>query len=156
MKKVENFVGRSSLQVSFMTRILGMTITLFILILTVKSELLDYKTITWQLCLAIPLLFASLITNSKINSVHSFDEHRYFNLIVTSMATALIINTIGLLITKYVDQIIGFSYFVLFLAVYSYFFIKDLKFGKGKVWNELMVLLLIILFGLVPAWIVLV
>ena len=152
MKKEESFISRSSLQVSFMTRILGLTITLFVLLLTVKSELLDYKIITWQLSLAIPLLFASLITSSKISSIQSFEEHKYFNLIVSSTATALIINTIGLLITKYVDQTIGFSYFILFLGVYSYFLIKDLKLGKDKIRNELIVILLIILLGIIPAW----
>jgi hypothetical protein len=155
MKNEENFLARSSLQVSFVTRLLGLTITLFILILTVKSELLDYRIITWQLCLAIPFLFASLITNSKINSLHSFGDHRYFNLIVSSVATALIINTLGLLITKYIDPVIGFIYFILFLIIYMYFFIKDLKFGIDKIWNEFIILALIILFGLVPAWFVL-
>lgn len=151
MKEEENYVGRSGMQVSFMTRLLGMAITLFILILTVKSELLEFKAISWQLSLAIPLLLASLITNSKITSFHSFSQHRYFNMIVTSAATGLLINTIGLLITKYVDHWIGFSYFILFLAIYAYFFIKDLKFGKDKVWNESIVLFLIVLLGIIPA-----
>ncbi|MBP7708522.1 hypothetical protein KA107_02460 [Candidatus Pacearchaeota archaeon] len=151
----KNYVGRSSMQVSFMTRLLGMTVTLFVLILTVKSELLQFKIITWQLAIAIPILFAALITNSKISSPSSFEEHRKFNLFVNSVSVALVINIIGLLLTRYVDKFMGFSYFILLLLTYFYFFMKDLRFGKEKIWNELIILALLILFGLVPAWTVL-
>ena len=63
-------------------RLMGMTVTLFILILTIKSELLDYHTIAWQLVLAIPFLFAALVANSKITDEAKLNSHRHFTLLV--------------------------------------------------------------------------
>jgi len=145
----KNFAGRSSMHVSFATRLLGMTITLFILLLTVKAELLEYAPIAWQLSLAIPLLFASLIVNTKIICEETFNKYRTFNLIITSFSTALIANTIGLLISKYVSHLIGVSYFALFIILYGYFFAKDFK--AGKIYNETIIILMLLLFGLIPS-----
>jgi hypothetical protein len=147
--KEKNFAGRSSMHVSFATRLLGLTITLFILILTVKAELLDYTPLAWQLILAIPLLFASLIVNTKIISQETFEKYRIFNLLVTSISTAFIANALGLLISKYISHIIGLAYFILFIGIYGYFFVKDLK--QRKIYNETIIILIIILLGLLPA-----
>jgi hypothetical protein len=146
--KEKNFAGRSSMHVSFATRLLGMTITLFILILTVKAELLEYTPIAWQLSLAIPLLIASLVVNTKIICQETFDKYKKFNLLVTSVSIALVANTIGLLISRYISHVIGISYFVLFIALYTYFLIKDLK--SRKIYNETIIILLIFLLGLLP------
>lgn len=147
--KEKNFAGRSSMHVSFATRLLGLTITLFILILTVKAELLEYAPLAWQLSLVIPLLFASLIVNTKIISQETFDKYRIFNLIVTSVSTALVANTLGLLISKYISPLIGISYFIIFLGIYGYFFLKDFK--ERKIYNETIIILIIILLGLLPS-----
>jgi hypothetical protein len=144
-----NFAGRSSMHVSVATRLLGMTITLFILILTVKAELLEYAPIAWQLSLAIPILIASLVVNTKIICQDTFEKYKNFNLLVNSVSIALVANTIGLLISKYISQTIGISYFVLFILLYSYFFIKDLK--SRKVYNETIIIILMILLGLIPS-----
>lgn len=147
--KEKNYAGRSSMNVSFATRLLGLTITLFILILTVKAELLEYTPLAWQLSLVIPLLFASLIVNAKIISQETFDKYRTFTLIVNSISAALVANTLGLLITKYVSHIIGMSYFAIFIGIYGYFFFKDWE--ERKIYNETIIILLIILLGLLPA-----
>ena len=145
----QNFASRSSMKVAFTTRLLGMTITLFILILTVKAELLDYKSIAWQLCLAIPLLFASLVINSKIICEDSFNQYKRFNLLINSLSIALVANTLGLLVTKYVSFGLGITYFLLFIAIYCYLFIKDLR--SVKYHSEMIVLILLIILGLIPA-----
>jgi len=145
----KNFASRSSMQVAFTTRLLGMTITLFMLILTIKAELLDYNYVAWQLSLAIPILFAALISNSKIIDEGSFEKYKTFNLIVNSLAISLVANTIGLLISKYISLYIGLSYFSIFLVIYGYFFIKD--FESKKFYNEMIILALIVLLGIIPA-----
>jgi hypothetical protein len=147
--KVRDFAGRSSMHVTVAARLLGMTITLFILILTVKAELLDYTLIAWQLSLAIPLLVAALLVNTKIISEDTFNKYRNFNLLMNTLSIALVINTIGLLISKYISHIIGISYFILFIGIYGYFFFKDLK--ERKIWNETIIILIILLLGLLPA-----
>lgn len=144
-----NFASRSSMKVAFTTRLLGMTITLFILILTVKAELLECISISWQLSLVIPLLFASLVINSKIISEESFYQYKKFNMLINSISIAFVANTIGLLITKYVSFGLGITYFLLFIGIYCYLFMKDLK--AIKYHSEMIVLVLMILFGIVPA-----
>lgn len=144
----KNFAGRSSMQVAFTTRLLGMTITLFILILTLKAELLTFHSIAWQLSLAIPILFAAMISNSKIIDETSFIKYKTFNLFVNSVSIALIANTIGLLIAKYISIFIGITYFLIFVAFYCYFLLKDLK--AKKFYNELIILILLILLGITP------
>ncbi len=141
------------MQVALITRLLGITITVFILILTVKSELLNYRIITWQLVLAIPLLFAALVSNSKITSRAAFKEHLAFNLLVNSVSVALIFNTFGLLVSKYVSAVIGTAFFLVFLGCYGYFLLKDWK--TGKIYNELIIILLLLLFGFLPSFFIL-
>jgi hypothetical protein len=145
----EHVSGRSSMNTALMTRLLGMTVTLFILILTVKSELLEYQSVSWQLVLSMPLLLAALIANSKVVNVEKFEKYRYFILIVNSVSIALVSNTIGLLVAKYVSLIIGVAYFALFIGLFGYFFKKD--WADGKVYNEIIVISISILFGLIPA-----
>jgi hypothetical protein len=144
----KNFAGRSSMQVATTTRLLGMTITLFILILTMKAELLEFHYVAWQLSLVIPILFASMVSNSKIIDQTSFDKYRNFNLVMNSVSIALIANTIGLLISKYVSVFIGMAYFILFMGVYLFFFCKDFK--NKKFYNELIILILLFSFGIIP------
>lgn len=151
--KEKNISARSAMQVALITRLLGITVTVFILILTVKSELLNYRIITWQLVLAIPLLFVAMISNSKIISRATFKEYRTFNLMVNSVSIALILNTFGLLVSKYVSAVIGTAFFLVFLGCYSYFLIKDWK--TGKIYNELLIMLLLLLFGFLPSFFIL-
>ena len=146
MKK--SVASRSAMNTTMMTRLLGMIVTLFILILTVKSELLEYTTVTWQLALSIPLLFGALVINSKITDERELNRYRKFNLFINSCSIALVSNVIGLLVMKYVSIGIGFAYFALFIGIYSYFLIKDWK--DKKIYNELLVISISVLFGLIP------
>lgn len=145
----EDVSKRSSMQVALITRLLGITLTIFVLILTIKSELLNYRIITWQLVLSIPILFTALVTSSKMVNLGAFREHKIFALFVNSIAIALIFNTIGLLVTKYVSAIIGTIYFILFVGCYGYFLKKDWK--SGKIHNEVIIIILLITLGLIPA-----
>lgn len=144
-KSVES---RSAMNITLMTRLLGMIVTLFILILTVKSELLEYNAITLQLVLSIPLLFGALVINSKITDEGDLKKYRIFNIFINSCPIALVSNVIGLLIMKNVSVTIGLYYFIAFIGIYSYLFVKDWK--KMKIYNEIIVLLISIFFGLVP------
>ena len=105
-------------------------------------------SITWQLVLSIPLLFAALIANSKITDEGELNNYRYFNLFVNSASIALVSNTIGLLVTKYVSYSIGIAYFLFFLYFYFYFLYKD---RHGGILNELIVIVLSLALGLIPA-----
>jgi len=136
------------MQVAFTTRLLATTLTLLTLILTIKSELLDSKPIAWQLALSIPILFAAMISNSKIIDKKSFDKYKNFNLLVNAVSIALVANPIGLLIANYISKAMGISYFLILIGIYIYFFIKDFK--AKKYFNEMIIILLLIILGLIP------
>lgn len=144
----KNFASRSSMQVAFTTRLLATALTLFTLILTIKSELLESPFIAWQLSLSIPILFTAMVSNSKITNQRSFNKYKNFNLFINATSIALVANPIGLLVTNYISKLMGISYFLTFLGVYSYFFAKDFK--AKKYFNEMIIIILLTTFGLIP------
>lgn len=131
------------------TRLLSMAVTIFILVLTIKSELLEYQIISWQLVLSIPLLFAALVANSKITNEENFNKYKKFNLLTNSLAIALISNTVGLLITKYVSFLAGLAYFTAFILLYLY--LLKIEWSSKKFINELIVIIATVALGLIPA-----
>jgi hypothetical protein len=133
-------------------RFLGITITIFILILTVKSELLSSKLIAGQLVLSIPFWIATLVSQSKIVDMQSLNKYYRMNKISAGIALAFIYNVIGLLTVKYIDITIGLIFFGLY-AIY------ELRAGimhltqhkEGRIFRDLLVVLILILGGVLPA-----
>ena len=149
MVKKENIKKRSPMNVSIASRLLGVAITIFVLLLTLKSELLEEKIIILQLALSIPLLLASMLSNAKIVDLDSFNHYYLFNRLTNSAGIALIFNTIGLLVTNYISRSIGIAFFVLLLVLLSCLLYLD--FNKRKIYNELMMIMVVVFLGLLPA-----
>lgn len=137
------------MNVSIESRLLGVSITVFVLLLTLRSELLEKDIIILQLALSMPLLLASMISNAKIVDLDSFKDYYLFNRLTNSAGIALIFNTIGLLVASYISKIIGIVFFILLLVLLSCLLYLD--FNKRKVYNELMVILVVLALGLLPA-----
>ena len=76
--KIYKIEHRSPLFVSINTRLLGISVTVFILILTIKSELLASPLITTQLVLSIPLFMRALWADAKIRDAVSLEKFRSF------------------------------------------------------------------------------
>jgi hypothetical protein len=148
-KSDKNYSARSSTNMALTTRLFGVLLTVFILILTVKSELLQYKIITLQLVLAIPITFISMVINSKIHNEKSFFKYRTLNIITASFSISLILNALGLLITKYVSVYAGILFFIVLIIAYGLFFIIDYK--DRKVFNEMIIIIMLFIFGLLPS-----
>src|SRR3989338_3405200 len=104
---------RSPLYVAVDARFLGITITIFILILTFKSELLSSWLIATQLILSIPLWIAALIAQSKIIDSQSLDKYYNLTKFSSGIALAFIYNVLGLLTVKYVFVSTGLIFFSL-------------------------------------------
>ena len=149
LDKNKNYSARSSTNMALTTRLFGVLLTVFILILTVKSELLHYKIITMQLVLAIPITFISMVINSKIHNEKSFLKYRTLNIITASFSISLILNSLGLLVTRYVSAYAGILFFIVLIISYALFFIIDMK--DRKVYNELIIILMLLIFGLLPS-----
>jgi hypothetical protein len=151
MVKKENIKKRSPMNISIVSRLLSVSITVFILILTLKSDLLEKKVIIFQLVLSIPLLLASMISNAKIVDLDSFKDYYLFNRITNTSGIALVFNTVGLLITNYVSKTIGIAFFVLLLLLLSCLLYLD--FNRRKIYNELLIMTIVFFLGLIPAMI---
>lgn len=133
-------------------RFLGVTITVFILMLTVKSELLESLLIAGQLSLAIPFWIAALISQSKIVDFRSLKKYYSMNKISSGIALAFLYNTLGLLIVRYISLPIGIIFFSLFLIyeVYTAFFHLEIR-KPDRTIRDTMVLLILIFGGLLPS-----
>jgi len=131
------------------SRLLGVTITVFVLILTIKSELLEKGIIVLQLVLAVPFLLISMITNAKIVDIDSLKDYYLSSRVTNSIGISLIINTFGLLVTNYTARYIGIIFFVVMILLLSSLLYLD--FNKRKLYNELLMITLIFFLGLLPA-----
>jgi len=135
--------------ISIESRLLGVAITVFILLFTIKSELLEKKIIILQLVLSMPLLLASMISNAKIVDSDSFKDYYFFSRFTNSAGISLIFNTIGLLITSYISRIVGIAFFALLIVLLGCLLYLD--FNKRKMYNELVMISIVFIFGLLPA-----
>jgi len=144
---------RSSMEVTIGSRLLGVAMTIFILILTIKSELLSYTIMTMQLVFAIPFLIGAMISNSKIINRQTLTRYLVLNRVTSAIASAFLFNTIGLLVAKYVSELLGIFFFLVFIALLVVFVFIDLDKTtiRIKLMNEILIILLMIFLGLIPA-----
>jgi hypothetical protein len=149
MVQKENIKKRSPMNVSVESRLLGVSITIFVLLLTLKSELLEETIIISQLALSIPFLVVSMITNAKIVDSDSLKDYYLFNRITNSIGISLVFNAIGLLISNYLSKVIGLAFFAMILVLLAGLLYLD--FNQRKFYNEILIITLIFLLGLLPA-----
>ncbi|MFA5176267.1 MAG: hypothetical protein WC413_03350 [Candidatus Nanoarchaeia archaeon] len=143
---------RSPQYVTVDARFLGVTITIFILMLTVKSELLESNLIAGQLVLSIPFWIAALVSQSKIVDFESLRKYYTLNKISSGVALAFLYNTLGLLTVRYISLPIGLAFFSLYLAyeLYTAFFHLEIR-KPDRTIRDTMVLLILIFGGILPA-----
>jgi hypothetical protein len=148
MVLVRDIQKRSPMYVSIDSRLLGLAITIFILILTIKSEILEDQITIIQLVMAIPLLLGAMISNARIVDMDSFKQYYLFNRMSNAVGTAFVYNTIGLLIGKYVSFSAGLIYFILLSAVLMLLMMT--KFNERKLYNEVTMIVIVAVLGFLP------
>ena len=144
---------RSPQYVNANSRFLGITVTIFILILTVKSELLSSWIIASQLVLAIPFSIATLAAQAKIVDLQSLRKYYPLTKTASGIAMAFLYNVIGLLTVRYIFLSIGLIFFSLFIifelkTLYGHFVSKE----KDKILRDLFMLAILICGGVLPAF----
>jgi hypothetical protein len=151
--KTANVERRSNMEVAIDSRLLGVAITIFILILTIKFELLSYTIMTAQLILALPFLMAAMISNSKIVNQRTLKSYHVINRITSAIAIAFLFNTLGLMVAKYISFTIGIIFFGIFilLLVALIFIDFDKSTVINKIMTEVLMIVLMIALGLLPA-----
>lgn len=149
IKMEKNAFKKSSMYLTVSSRLFGLATTVLILILTIKSELLSDYSITAQLVLSIPLLIGSMLSDAKIIDSESLKRYYFLNRISTAVAFGLLFNTLGLLISKYVSQMLGLYFFLILLIIF--FIMIFLNFDKRKLFSEGLTILVIIFLGVLPS-----
>lgn len=151
--RTASFERRSSMEVTIGSRLLGVAITIFILILTIKFELLSYTIMTAQLILALPFLMAAMISNSKIVNQRTLSSYHIVNRITSAIASAFLFNTLGLLVTRYISFTIGIIFFILFILLLIVFIFIDLDKTTitNKLMTEVLMIAIMIVLGLLPS-----
>lgn len=151
-KDEEQRLKRSPLYVTVDSRFLGITITVFILILTVKSELLSSSLIATQLILSIPLWIAALASQSKIVDSQSLKKYYLLTKFSSSIALAFLYNVLGLLVVRYVFISTGLMFFALFLAYQIYGAAYHIKIGKtNRIFRDILLILILVFGGILPS-----
>lgn len=145
----ETLGQRSPMYMTLDSRLLGLAVTIFVLILTLKSDLLSITIITTQLVLSIPFFVASMLSNAKITSKETLHKFYLFNRATTAIASALLFNTLGLIISQYVSHIIGLIFFTVLLVILAVLVIMD--YSETKVSTEGISFVFVVIFGLLPA-----
>ena len=148
MVEKENLKKRSPMNISIASRLLNVSITIFVLILTIKSGLLEKEIIVLQLVLSVPFLLISMITNAKIVDRGSLKDYYLLNRITNSIGISLMINGVGLLVANYTARYIGVVFFAVTIFLLSLLLYLD--FNKRKLYNEILMIALIFFLGLLP------
>jgi len=151
--KTESFERRSSMEVTIGSRLLGVAITIFILIVTIKFELLAYTIMTAQLIMSLPFLMAAMISNSKIVNQKTLGSYRILNRTTSAIASAFLFNTLGLMVAKYISFWIGILFFVIFIILLTILIFIDLDKTtiENKLVSEVLMIAIMIFLGLIPA-----
>jgi len=151
--KTADIERRSNMEVAIDSRLLGVAITIFILILTIKFELLSYTIMTAQLIMALPFLMAAMMSNSKIVNPRTLKSYHVINRTTSAIAFAFLFNTLGLMVAKYISFTIGIIFFVIFIVLLVALIFIDLDKStiKNKLMTEILMIALMISLGLLPA-----
>lgn len=148
----EKIVGKSQMYVVIVAGFLGLVMTLFILILTIKIELIDSELISYQLVLSIPFFMLQLISQAKMVDISTIKQYYVFNRIVSGISFAFLYNSLGLLISKYVSSSLGVLFFMIYMMGICFFMHNDLKTKDiRKIYRDSIIMVLVLLLGLLPA-----
>jgi hypothetical protein len=159
MKKQESIeeenkaiLGKSSMYVTIAARFLGLTMTLFVLILTIKSELLASRLISYQLVLSIPFFILYLVSQAKMVTLATTRKYYIFNKVTSGISFALFYNALGLLISRYVASLLGILFFASYLLGVLFFMYIDIeKKDIKRFYRDSLIIVIILLGGLLPA-----
>jgi hypothetical protein len=135
--------------------LLGISITLFGLIITINPKLLDSALLAYQLVLSIPFFTSSTFARSKMAYTRNARKWDLFGFITFILAYGFLINSIGLLLANFASNQVVVTFFVInIILAISYSSIQvwyDKSKLKGRIFQDLTFTILIILLGILPA-----
>ena len=148
-------IERLSKKIDMELFLFSTVITVFVLMVTLKSSILiNNFFLTSQLVVAIPLFLNSVVSNitaQKGKDEKSWQKHASFMFL---LGYAFLNNTIGILIAMYVNKYLAIIFFLInWLIMLSYSYLKvKLKHSllKERIRKDAMFIIIQIVLGLLP------
>lgn len=147
---------KAGIRISVNTTLISASFVIFVLLFTLNPQILkDNKFIAIQIVMAIPLLISATLARSRsIYAKHHVGLYKTFHSICFETAYAMIINSVGLLLSMYTDMAIVITYFMLNITLALVFSALEIAEKKNKtkerLWKDGLFILIIIFLGLLP------
>jgi len=153
---INNLHEQVSSRLMINTRLIGVAITIFVLIITLRSEILtENKIITYELVLAIPFLLSSSLARSKLGYSSHPMKWNWLGWITYIIGYALLLNVVGIIVAFYLDVNLSILFFIvnwILCIVYSLIEISYKKERlKERLFKDSFFILLQLFLGLLPA-----
>ena len=134
--------------------LLGISITLFGLIVTISPGLLDNTLLAYQLVLCIPFFMSSIFARSKLAYSKNAGRWDKYGFITFIIGYSFLINSIGLLLISFISYGISITFFAVnILSAIAYSAVQvsyDKKSLMSRVYQDGVFILLLVLFGVLP------
>lgn len=145
---------KSGARIPINLTLLGISFTLFGLVVTLNPSLLGKSLLAYQLVLSIPFFMSSIFARSKLAYSTNSERWDKFGFITFILAYSFLINSVGLLMVNFILPIIVVVFFVtniVLAIIYSMIqFSYDKRTLKKRIFEDLSFILLIVLFGILP------
>lgn len=146
---------KATAKMSVNIALIGISFTIFTLILTLKPELLRNEFLSLQLVSAIPFLISS--TLARMSLVNAAEQKRWetYGFIGFVLAYSFLVNVIGILLASFVSIGITLVFFVInIIAALIYSSIEvsyDRNKLKERILKDLIFILIVIFLGILPS-----
>lgn len=143
--------GKASAKIAFSSTMIGVLFFILTIILTLEPYKFN-KFVVFQIILAVPFLFLSILTYSKIAYMH---DNRLWDLMgwyVINIGNTLVLNVIGLMVSTS-DHLLSFIYFGLLITlmlIYSLINIHNTGRASQRLFKFVFFVALIVLGGVLP------
>ena len=147
---------KATAKMSVNIALIGISFTVFTLILTLKPELLKNEFLALQIVLSIPFLISS--TLARMRHVSAAEEKRWesFGFVGFILAYSFLINSIGILLDIFASVGIAMVFFAVNIAsavVYSAIEVSyNRSMLKERLFKDLAFFLIILFLGIVPSF----
>ncbi len=136
--------------------LLGITFTMFVLILTLELRLLTESIlIPLQLTIAIPLFLSSSFARVTKNNSRKKEIWNSYAFITFIIGYSFLINVIGLLLSNALNPMLGLIFFlinILTAIIYSTLkFVEEESIIKTRIMKDCLFILILILGGILPS-----
>ncbi|MEI6237370.1 MAG: hypothetical protein WCP03_02100 [Candidatus Saccharibacteria bacterium] len=147
---------KASIRIGVNSTLISASFVIFVLLFTLNPQILkENKIIAIQIVMSIPLLVSATLARTRsIYAKRHLGLYKIFHALCFETAYAMVINSVGLLLSMYTDAYIVIIYFIVNITLALVFSILEIAENSGKtkerLWKDGLFIAVIVLFGLFP------